>query len=98
MSNYFRITGYYPKEDVCFIADSNGLYQEIWQFSSALLSKGIKIIAVSDETKFKDGNITRADQDTVNVIIRACAIGRPDIANGTIEINGKFYTPARIIG
>lgn len=98
MSNYFRITGYYPKKDVCFIADSNGLYQEIWQFSSALLSKGIEIIAVSDETKFKDGNITRADQDTENVIIRACAIGRPDIANGTIEINGKFYTPARIIG
>lgn len=44
MLNYFRITGYYPAKDVCFIADSNGKFAELWQFSSYLVRKGVKII------------------------------------------------------
>lgn len=93
MSNYFRITGYYPKEDVCFIADSNGLYKELWKFSSELIKKGIKVIAVNKDGMFLDGNITRATEDTERIILRACAKGQPKFENGVIDINGKFYTP-----
>ena len=28
MSKYFRATGYYPKEDISFIVDSNGKFKE----------------------------------------------------------------------
>lgn len=93
MSDYFRITGYYPKEDVCFIADSNGLYKELWKFSADLIKKGIKIIAVNKDGMFIDGNITRAMEDTERIILRACAKGQPKFENGVIEINGKSYTP-----
>ena len=93
MSNYFRITGYYPKEDVCFIADSNGLYEKLWQFSAELVAKGVKVIAVNPDGKFLDGNITHATTDTERIILRACAKGQPKFENGVIEISGKSYTP-----
>lgn len=90
---YFRITGYYPKDDVCFIADSNGLYNELWKFSSELIKKGIKIIAVNKDNMFLDGNIPRVGTDTEHIIVRACAKGQPKIENGVITVNGKSYTP-----
>lgn len=34
MNNYFRITGYWPESDICFIIDSNGMFEKLWQFSS----------------------------------------------------------------
>lgn len=93
MNNYFRITGYYPAKDVCFIADSNGLYDEIWQFSAALIGKGVKVLEVGDDRKFKYGNIKAAETDSENIILRACAKGQPTYMNGTVNINGKSYTP-----
>lgn len=93
MNNYFRITGYYPAKDVCFIADSNGLFKEIWEFSAALISKGVKVLEVGNDQKFKYGNIEPADADTENIILRACAKGQPKYINGDVNINGKCYTP-----
>lgn len=93
MNNYFRITGYYPAKDVCFIADSHGLYDEIWQFSAALIGKGIKVLEVGDDKKFKYGNIEAAEPDSENIILRACAKGQPKYIDGTVNINGKSYTP-----
>ena len=90
---YFRITGYYPKENVCFIADSNGLYEKLWQFSAGLVAKGVKIIAVNADGKFLDGNIPRVGTDTEHIIVRACAKGQPKNENGVITVNGKSYTP-----
>ena len=93
MSIYYRITGYYPKENVCFIADSNGRFEKLWQFSSYLVNKGVQIIAVNASDKFTDGNIGFAETDSNNIIIRACAKGHPAYINGTVNINGKSYTP-----
>ena len=93
MSNYYRITGYYPKGNVCFIADSNGRFEKLWQFSSYLVNKGVKVLEVGDTNKFTDGNIGFAEADSENIIIRACTKGKPQIANGIITVNGKSYTP-----
>ena len=93
MNNYFRITGYYSANDVCFIADSNGRFKEIWEFSAYLISKGVKVLEVGDTNKFKDGNIGLADADNENIILRACTKGQPIIEDGTVNINGKYYTP-----
>lgn len=91
MNNYYRITGYYPKENVCFIADSNGRFEKLWQFSSYLVNKGVQIIAVNASDKFTDGNIGFAEADSENIIIRACAKGKPILNDNSIEIVGKSY-------
>ena len=82
MTKYFRITGYNPKEDYCFILDANGKFEKLWQFSSYLIQKGLKIIEVSTEEKFEDGNIPKAEIDAQNVILRACSKGMPEMNDG----------------
>lgn len=90
-NNYFRITGYYPKADVCFIADSNGKFNALWEFSSYLIKKGVKIIAVGKADKFLDGNIPKADPDKICLLIRACDKGRPLENGNSITVKGKTY-------
>lgn len=93
MNNYFRITGYYPAKNVCFIADSNGRFKEIWEFSAYLIGKGVKVLEVGNDMKFKYGNIEVAEPDSENIIIRACAKGQPTYIGNTVDINGKNYIP-----
>ena len=57
MSNYFRITAYHPAKNICAIFDSNGRFEKHWQFSAYLVQKGFKIVEVSSDDKFLDGNI-----------------------------------------
>lgn len=92
MANYFRITAYHPTENLSVIMDSNGLFEKLWQFSSFMVSKGFKIIEVGGEDKFDDGDMPKAEQDTVHVILRACKSGEPEITGNHITIEGKSYT------
>ena len=92
MDNYFRITGYYPKADVCFIADCNGKFQAMWEFNSFLVNKGVEIVAVGRDERMSYGNFPRAEYDAEHIILRACAKGMPDISGKIITVNGKCYT------
>lgn len=92
MNAYLRITGYDPQTDVSFIADSNGRFPDLWEFSSYLTNKGMKIIAVSLDD-FDNGNIPRIDEDREHIVLRACMIGRIARTPSGIEINGKHYKP-----
>lgn len=92
MANYFRITAYHPTENLSVIMDSNGMFEKLWQFSSFMVSKGFKIIEVGDENKFDEGDMPKAEQDTVHVILRACKSGEPKIAGNRITVEGKSYT------
>ena len=51
IANYFRITGYWPENDCCFIIDSNGMFEKLWQFSSDLIQKGLKVLEVYQKWK-----------------------------------------------
>lgn len=93
MNNYFRITGYCPEHNVCFIADSYGKFNELYDFSSYLIEKGIKVITARAEGRFEFGNIPKALQDNENILLRACAKGQPNYTDGKVNINGKIYTP-----
>ena len=93
MNNYFRITGYYPAKNVCFIADSNGKFKELYDFSSYLIEKGVKVVKARAEGRFDFGNIPKAPPDDTYLILRACAKGQPTCVDGTVNINGKYYTP-----
>lgn len=103
MSNYYRITAYYPAEDFCFIVDSHGRFEKLWEFSSYLVSKGIKILEVANGDTFLDGNMKRAKEHPEFLFLQAISKGQPIIANTTIdgityrsiEICGRRYVPNR---
>ena len=101
MANYFRITAYYPTEDCSFIADSYGKFEKLWQFSSYLLKKGIKVLEVNHFEDSKDLNIGVIPFNTSEFYLRAVKKGKPTyterevngITHKIIEINGKYYIP-----
>ncbi len=96
MSNYYRITAYYPVEDCTFIADSNGKFEKLWQFSAYLVSKGVKVLEVSTDEKFLDGNIPRARAHNEYVFIQAARKGQPKIS--TVTMNGRNYRMVEVAG
>lgn len=91
MANYFRITAYHPKKDVCAIFDSNGKFDAIWQFSSLLVQKGFKLIAIGDDRKFLDGNRAKVEVSRDKIFLRACAKAMPMQDGNRIEVNGRGY-------
>ena len=103
MANYFRIVGYHPEDDFCFIADSNGKFDMIWHFSSCLVKKGIKVLEISGEDKFLDVNFSRAEENDKQIIVRATAKGKPiyeerdfaGITQKVITVGNKSYIPNR---
>ena len=102
-TKYFRITGYHPQDNYCFIMDSNGMFEKMWQFSSFLVQKGLKVLEVSSDEQFKDIDIKRAEENKNQMILRANVKGKPEykdkIINGKTErvitVGGKSYIPKR---
>ena len=96
MANYYRITAYHPEKNISVIMDSNGMFEKLWQFSAFLDEKGFDIIAVGKEDNFTDGNIERQTEPLPDkIMLRACALNKPNDTNGKIEVGGKFYTSNR---
>ena len=99
--NYYRITGYCPENDFCFIVDSNGMFEKLWQFSSLLIQKGLKVLEVSSLEKIIDINIKPSPEDKEHIILRANADGKPEYINQTIDgitykavkVGNKIYIP-----
>ncbi len=94
MSNYFRITAYYPEDNFTIIIDSNGLFEKMWQFSSYCIQKGFKIIEISNEEQFLDVNISKAELDNEKIILRANADGKPETI--TYTLNNKEYQAIKV--
>ena len=94
MTNYFRITGYCPENDFCFILDSNGMFEKLWQFSSYLISKGLKVLEVSKMENVLDVNIEKVEEDNEHIFLRANADGKPEKTTQTI--NGITYKAIKV--
>lgn len=71
MNNYFRITGYDPKNNFSFILDSHGMFEKKWQFSSYLVQRGLKILDVADLD-----NTDNLPEDKEHLFLRASASGK----------------------
>ena len=92
-NNYYRITAYHPEKNISVIADSNGKFEKLWQFSSYFVCKGFKIISVSSDEQFTCGNAPKYGFDSAHVLIRACGMGKPEINGSFIKLCGKLYQP-----
>ena len=90
--NYFRITAYNKEQDYSIIMDSYGAFEALWQFSSALVSKGFSIIAVGNEKTFNEGNMPKVKEQTNKMILRAEAKGQPTKNGKQISVGDKNYT------
>ena len=90
MDTYFRITAYHPDTNIGFIIDSYGKFTSLGDFSLHLLNKGCKINQIGRAENFQDGNITKI-KSTEQLVLRACAFGKPERNGNVITVNGKFY-------
>ena len=103
MTNYYRITGYDPNNDYCFIIDCNGMFEKKWQFSSMLIQKGLKVLEITDSDTFIDVNITPTEYDNEHIFLRANDKGKPQnitqttdgITYKAIKVADKIYIPDR---
>ncbi len=100
-NNYYRITAYHPEKDISIIMDSFGLFEKKWQFSADLIKKGFKILEVSDDSQFTEGNIPLLVEPSDKYILRAYATGKPQYLEKTIgdttykavKVGEKIYIP-----
>ena len=98
-NKYYRITAYYPQDDFSFIIDSNGMFEKLWQFSSYLIQKGLKVLEVNKLENIIDINIEPAEEDNNHIFFRATADGKPEyidkIINGVthkaIKVADRLY-------
>ncbi len=103
MTNYFRITAYYEKEDISVIIDSNGMFEKLWQFSSYIVQKGLKVLEISNSDNFLDVNTQLADKYNRHVLLRAVCKGKPEyitqmvdgITYNAIKVDDVIYVPEK---
>lgn len=93
-TNYFRLTVYLPAEDLSGIFDSNGMFEKLWQFSSAMIERGFKVLEASTDEKFLDVDMEKAESEPDKIFLRACANGKPEYI--TQELNGKIYSAVKV--
>lgn len=91
MNHYYRITAYHKNSNVCLIADSNGKFEKLWQFSSFFVYKGFEIVSVVKAENLSFGNIPKANADSHHILIRACGKGNPVVSDNEVTVNGKHY-------
>lgn len=98
MNNYYRITGYCEEKDFCFILDCYGMYEKLWQFSSMLVQKGLKVLEVGNDTKFIDtigeSRLARVEPNTEKILLRANNKGKPEYTTQTV--NGVAYKAVKV--
>ncbi len=91
MSKYFRATGYYPKEDISFIIDSNGKFAERWQLGAFLVQHNCKVIAINDYEQIREVNLTKAVANNTHLVIREIAKGEPTKTANKINVGDNAY-------
>lgn len=91
MSDYFRITAYSESDDFSLIADSHGMFEKLWQFSSFFVKNGFKVIEIGAEGSFDYGDMDKAPENNEMLYLRACEKGMAVKNNGKVKVGVKEY-------
>lgn len=79
MNTYFRITAYYPKDDISAILDTKGKYEELWEFSAFLVSKNFKILEVCEGEQIAEATFPLINANSSKIHLRAVEKGKAEI-------------------
>lgn len=79
MNTYFRITAYYPKENISATLDANGKYEELWEFSAFLVSKGFKILEVCESEQIAEATFPLINIKSSKILLRSVEKGIAEI-------------------
>ena len=81
-------------KNVSLIADSNGKFDKLWQFSAYLVAKGCKINAVSNIDDCIPCKIKPIPFNAEQFVIRTCYMGTPTETHQSID--GVSYKAIRV--
>ena len=103
-TNYFRAVTYHEGEDVSAIVDSNGMFEHLWQFGTHLAQQGFKVLELSSDKAFLDGNIDKVEPNANNSIVRSHSKGKPEdttyvhkgITYKAVKVSDKIYIPGKV--
>lgn len=94
MREYFRVVGYCEEKDFCFVLDSYGYCNEIWELSADLIRRKYRVPIAATQGNMLDGNIPKIPYDDKAVHLRAVAIGKPQ--HTVLELNGVRYKAVQV--
>ena len=97
--NHFRITAYNKQNNYSIIIESKGMFEKLWQFSSYLVNRGLKILEVGHVKDQISVNLTKSDIRGAKMILKAIASSKPEydtqVLDGktrkVIKVNDKIY-------
>ncbi len=92
-SENFRITAYNPDEDISVIIESTGKYKKLKEFIDEI-EKNFVIWEAQNDNYFLEGNIQISPKNNEEITLIACAPGKPDRVN--ISINDKTYDGIKV--
>ena len=77
------------------------MFEKMWQFSSFLVKKGLKVVEVSNDEQFIDIDLKKVDYNSSELMLRATGNGHPDFSEKIIDgvtrkvviVGGKSYIP-----
>ncbi len=103
MKNYFRLTAYEPNKNITMILDCYGLFEKKWQFSSFVVSRGCKIINITDDEQMLDVNVGKMDYNPNKFRLMGLIEGEAEKIKqdyeGTIydaiKVGDKIYIPEK---
>ena len=76
--------------------DCHGKFEKLWEFSSYLVGKGLKVLEVSNGDTFLDGNMKRAKEHPEYLYIQSEQRGQP--TKTTVTVDGKTYRAVEVCG
>lgn len=70
------------------------MFEKLWQFSSYIISKGLKVLEVAKIEDIIDINIEKVEQDSEHIFLRATANGKPEYVDQ--QVNGITYKAIKV--
>ena len=89
MREYFRVVGYCEEKDFCFVLDSYGYCNEIWELSADLIRRKYRVPIATTQ-----GNML--DQYTRNTLRLFAYVVAQDMQHKALALDGVRYKAVQV--